>query len=343
LVVGEAIRTSQQTGGAFDATVGPLVNLWHFGPERNGGSVPSDSQIAENRERVGYQRVQARLDPPALKKSRPDVEVDLSAIAKGFGVDKVAEYLDRRGAEGYMVEIGGEVRTRGRRGDGSPWKIGVVKPADDPAGGQSLVQRVLPLGDDALATSGDYRNFFEQDGTRYSHTIDPRTGRPVEHQLASVTVVGPTCMQCDALATALMVLGPEAGYNLAVDRALAVLFVVRDGDRFSERATPVFQQRFPEQPTMSLTLFLAAVAVFAVAMAAMAVGVIFGRRRLRGSCGGLAGLRDKDGNTLCDACAVPDGDCSGVDDGERRGSDDTVFKSPDDTITDRSVGHRPAR
>jgi len=235
-VVETARRVSVMTDGAFDVTVGPLVNLWSFGPETREPRVPPEAEIARRRARVGYRRIEIRDEPPALRKTRPDLTLDLSAIAKGFGVDQVAEALEKSGVSDYLVEIGGEVRARGVKSDGTAWRIGVEKPLP----GRRELERVLEIRDRAVATSGDYRNFFEVDGKRYGHTIDPRTGRPVEHELGAVTVVEQTCMRADALATALMVLGPEKGHDLAVARGWAALFQVRGQRGIEIRETPAF-------------------------------------------------------------------------------------------------------
>lgn len=231
-----AKRVAAETGGAFDVTVGPLVNLWNFGPEQYDEQVPSEDQLRQTTQRVGDGLFAARLDPPALKKLHPDVYVDLSAIAKGYGVDVVADFLEEQEVAHYMVEIGGEVRTRGSRGDGKPWRMGIETPTDAGRG----VQTVLHLNDAALATSGDYRNYFETGGRRFSHVVDPRSGQPVEHGLASVSVIAEHCIDADAYATALMVLGPESGYNWALSRDMAVLIIIRDSETFIEKSTPGF-------------------------------------------------------------------------------------------------------
>ena len=238
LVVAAAQSISRLTHGAFDVTVEPLVNLWSFGPEARPDTVPSDAAIAERRARVGYDNLEVRRTPPALRKHRPDVEIDLSAVAKGYGVDQVAARLEELGITHYLVEIGGEVRAHGERADGSAWAVGIERPSTSL---ERRVSEVLRLRNQAAATSGDYRNYFEQDGQRYSHTIDPRTGRPVTHTLASVTVVAPDCMHADALATAFLVLGPDAGFDLARQHDLAALFLVREGSGFVRRATPAYE------------------------------------------------------------------------------------------------------
>jgi thiamine biosynthesis lipoprotein len=238
-VVAAAQQVARDTGGAFDVTVGPLVNLWNFGPNPKQGQIPDDEEIAAARGRVDYRRVEVRHTPPALRKTRPDVYVDLSAIAKGFAVDSVAGMLNELGIDAYMVEIGGEVRTRGRKSDGTAWRIGIERPVSS----GRMLQRVVELGDDALATSGDYRNYFDWQGRRYSHEIDPRTGRPVEHSLASVSVVTADCMTADALATALIVLGPEQALRFAEANQIDVFLISRQGEDFEELSTPGFSAR----------------------------------------------------------------------------------------------------
>jgi thiamine biosynthesis lipoprotein len=235
-VVQAALEVSRLTDGAFDVTVAPLVDLWSFGPETREPRVPSEEEIARRRARVGYRQFEVRRAPPALRKTRPDLMIDLSAIAKGFGVDQVAELLEEAGIRHWLVEIGGDVRARGVKSDQTAWRIGVEKPLS----GRREVQLVLEIGRRAVATSGDYRNFFEVDGKRYGHTIDPRTGRPVEHGLGSVTVVEDTCMSADALATALMVLGPAKGYDLAVARGWSAMFQIRGERGLEIRQTPAF-------------------------------------------------------------------------------------------------------
>lgn len=237
-VVAEAIRVSQMSDGAFDVTVGPLVNLWSFGPDARPRHMPSQEEISALQQEIGYGQLEVRRSPPALRKTRPMVYVDLSAIAKGFAVDKVANLLDAKGVEAYMVEIGGEVSTRGSKLDGGPWRIGIERPVTT----SRSIHVVVEPGDRALATSGDYRNFFEQDGTLYSHTIDPKTGMPVSHGLASASVIADDCMTADALATALMVLGPEAGFAFAEENHLDVLLISRTADGYTDRWTPGFEE-----------------------------------------------------------------------------------------------------
>lgn len=234
-VVDAALQLSRASGGAFDVTVGPLVNLWGFGPEDRAG-IPSPEAVAAARAGVGYAALETRAEPPALRKTRA-LYVDLSAIAKGHGVDRVAGRLDAAGCTDYLVDVGGEVRARGVNPAGGAWRIGVEVPDPTSAG---AIQRVVLLRDAALATSGDYRNFVEDAGRRYSHTIDPRTGYPVDHALASVTVLHAAAMWADGYATLLSVLGPEEGWRFAQTHDLAVLFVFRGANGFEERYTPRF-------------------------------------------------------------------------------------------------------
>ncbi|MCC8992564.1 MAG: FAD:protein FMN transferase [Candidatus Contendobacter sp.] len=245
-VVSEGLQISELSGGAFDITVGPLVNLWGFGPEPRRDQAPDEAAIAQARERVGYWRLQVRDEPPALKKDRPDLYVDLSAIAKGYGVDQLAALVNSAGINDYLVSIGGEVQARGRNGKGQPWTIAIEQPAP----GQRAVERLVRLGDHSISTSGDYRNFFEQDGRRYSHIINPQTGRPVPQTLASVTMISDFSSQADATATALMAAGPELGFRLATEHHLAVFFILIGADgAFQERYTPEFEPYLlPQQP-----------------------------------------------------------------------------------------------
>ena len=231
-VVSEAQRMSKLTGGAFDMTVGPIVDAWGFGPKNRDEDLPSDEELETLRESVGFDRVEVRTEPPALRKLSPTTRVDLSAIAKGYAVDEVAKILDQHGALGYMIEVGGEVRTSGRKGRRA-WRIGIERPT--PAG--RSVHRTVRPGNRGLATSGGYRNFFEHDGVRYSHTIDPRTARPVTHSLLSVTVAAPTCAEADAFATALLVMGPDEGYDFAKRNALAAFFLIDVDGGIEERWT----------------------------------------------------------------------------------------------------------
>ena len=226
------------TNGIFDVTVAPLVDSWGFGPLPPASRIPTGEQIQTTLEAVGYPMLHTRRSPPALRKDHPGLSVDLSAIAKGYAVDLIAEHLEQLELNDYLVEIGGEVRVHGQNSEGQQWRIAVERPL---AGSRSL-QTILYLTQGAVATSGDYRNFLEVDGRRFSHAIDPHTGQAVAHNLASVTVVGDSTMIVDALATALLVMGPDLAYKFAIKNDLAAFFVIRKGDHYVERSTPEFAQ-----------------------------------------------------------------------------------------------------
>ena len=238
-VVEKSLAISRQTGGAFDVTVGPLVNLWGFGPAGRRDTIPSAREIEEARNRVGFAHLEARSSPPAIKKGIGELYVDLSAIAKGFAVDQISDYLSSIGMGTYLVDIGGELRARGTKADSTPWRVAIERPQLN----RGSVQRIVSLSEGAIATSGDYRNFFEIDGVRYSHEIDPVKARPITHSVASVTVLTNDCTMADAWSTALMILGPDAGYQLALQEQLAALFIVKSGHTFIEKATPLFPNR----------------------------------------------------------------------------------------------------
>ena len=237
-VVRESISISRMTGGAFDVTVAPLVDAWGFGANGPVSAPPRDAEIEDVRRDVGYVHLEVDDTASTLRKRRPGVRIDLSAIAKGHGVDRAAEALDEAGITDYLVEVGGEVRARGATERATPWRIGIERPRPAPSG----VHGVVPLRNAALATSGDYRNFYDLAGVRVSHTIDPRTGRPVTHRLRSVSVLADRCVRADGLATALEVLGPDDGYSLALERGWAALFIVEDRDgTLRDRPTPAFE------------------------------------------------------------------------------------------------------
>lgn len=237
-VVNTAKEINRMTGGAFDITIAPLVNLWGFGPDKRPDIVPSDEEIRKAQDAMGSDFVKVRLDPPALKKIKPGITLDLAAIAKGYCVDAVSDWLDSRSVAGFMVEIGGEIRTKGTKPQNTPWRIAVEKPVS----AERSVQAVITLTDKAMATSGDYRNYFETDGKRYSHIIDPTTGRPITHKLVSVSVIDKTCTRADALATGLTVLGPEKGIDVATKENLSAFFIVKTADGLKETATGDFPQ-----------------------------------------------------------------------------------------------------
>lgn len=235
-VISLGLQISELTAGSFDMTVGPLVNLWGFGPDAGGDSIPSDADILAAMQTVGYRNIELRTTHPAAILKRKDVYIDLSAIAKGYAVDKVAEFLESQGIVNYLVEIGGELKARGRKHNGELWQVAI----ESPSGAGQVPYRILPLGNISVATSGDYWNYFEVDGIRYSHTIDPTSGRPITHNVASVTVLDASTATADALATAFYVLGMEAGLAVANEHNLAVLFIEKQGTGFRERFSVAF-------------------------------------------------------------------------------------------------------
>ncbi|MBL8340459.1 MAG: FAD:protein FMN transferase [Rubrivivax sp.] len=236
-VLQRAQQVAADSGGAFDATVAPLVGAWGFGAGASAREArPSASALAALAEGVGWRQLVVDTEHGQARKQAPALQLDLSGIAKGYAVDRAAQALQALGVERYMVEAGGEVRTRGLNAEGRPWQIAIEKPDAWP----QQVQRIVPLQGLAMATSGDYRNFYQLGGQRISHEIDPATRAPAAHALASVSVVHEECMSADAWSTALFVLGPQRGLALARERGLAAHFIVRDGDVLREVTTPAF-------------------------------------------------------------------------------------------------------
>ena len=242
-VLEEAVRVSELSGGAFDVTAGPLVELWGFGAGGEAGPVPGgtvaripDPEVLDRLLRAtDFAYLQWRESPPAVRRTHPGVQLDFSGIAKGYAVDEIWRLLSRAGLASYLVEIGGEIRTRGLRADGRTWSIGIESPNG------SGVTVAVPLRDAAIATSGDYRNYFEYEDRRYSHVLDPRTGWPVSQGLTSVTVIASSAATADALATALLVLGPDTGLQLAVDHGMAARLVSRTANGLKVLRTPAFE------------------------------------------------------------------------------------------------------
>ncbi|MEM7676628.1 MAG: FAD:protein FMN transferase [Myxococcota bacterium] len=225
-VVQKALTISAATDGAFDVTVRPLVDAWGFGPDGRPERKPGGDATSALLARVGYQKLQLDEANKTLRKSTSSVSVDLSAIAKGYAVDRVAAGLEALGYRDYLVEVGGEMRARGRREAGGVWRVGIESPQTD---GRS-VARVIRLKDRGLATSGNYRNFYIEDGIRYAHTINPKTGQPVRHRLQSVSVIHPEAAMADGWATALMVLGEVDALRVAKAQGLAALFMISGAD-----------------------------------------------------------------------------------------------------------------
>jgi thiamine biosynthesis lipoprotein len=227
-------QLSQASNGAFDLTVEPLLNLWGFGPQAREVKVPEAATLAQVRQRVGHQHL--RIEGDQLCKDAA-VEVDFNSIAAGYAVDRIAERLTELGIHRYLVEATGELKAAGRKLDGSPWRIALEEPRDD----QQVAEKIIDVDGFGVSTSGDYRNYFQQDGRRYSHTLDARTGAPITHQLASVTVLHPSALMADGLSTLLLVLGPQQGWDYAEQHRIAAFFVMRDGAGFVTRSNEAFE------------------------------------------------------------------------------------------------------
>lgn len=236
-VIEHAHAISITTKGAFDITVGPLVNLWGFGPHPFSKEIPTDSELKEIRQHVGYEKIHFDASTQRILKTDPNLYIDLSAIAKGFAVDKIALYLDKNNIHRYLVEIGGELIAKGLNDNYQAWQIGIEQANTI----ERTVQQVISLDNIAMATSGDYRNYFEKDGIRYSHTIDPTTGKPIHHNLASVTVLHQSTMYADALATAFMVLGTEKTHKLANELGIAVYTLSKSAAGFNAQYNDYFK------------------------------------------------------------------------------------------------------
>ncbi len=224
-VVSNAQSISKITSGAFDITIAPLVDLWGFGTKTQ-LSLPLDTQITLALKEVGYQLLEVKISPPALRKLNKNLHIDLSAIAKGFAVDKISALLNQEGYKNYLVEIGGEIHLEGKNQSDKPWLVGI----ESPNLLKPTVNKSLQLSNISLATSGDYRNYFVKDGIRFSHTINPSTGKPITHKLASITVLHESTMMADAYATALMVLGENKGKDFAKTHNLKVNMIIRNND-----------------------------------------------------------------------------------------------------------------
>ena len=335
-VVARALEICELTDGAFDPTVGPLVNAWNFGPDKQEvPRLPKPEEIDKLRSLVGYENISVRSDPPAIRKNNPEAQLDLSAIAKGYAVDRVGQTLEELGYENFMVEVGGEVTTRGERASGGPWNVAVEKP--DSANGMNDSQRahrVVQLSGRAVATSGDYRNFIDIEGERYSHTIDPKTGRPVTHNLSIASVVADDCMTADALATAVMVMGRGKGSELCTKLGCPLLTISRSDSEDGLPLVTAASDSFPiprdtEQLTQTppdeedsesgtaasssrseiLPVFVATFVVFCLMILGMAVGAIFNNKPVTGSCGGIANMTNSDGEEVCGICSKPTIDC----------------------------------
>jgi thiamine biosynthesis lipoprotein len=235
-VLNEAKRLGEISAGLLDVTVGPLVNLWGFGPQSRPETIPTDELIKTTLQAIGLEKL--TIGPSWASKTNPDLYVDLSTIAKGYAVDQVAQLLQSHNIANFLVEIGGEMRVSGIKASGKNWIIAIEKPEAE----QRSVQELISIGDNAVATSGDYRIYFEEDGIRYSHLIDPSTGYPITHNVVSVTVIHPSSMTADGLATALIVMGKEKALSLADKYDIAVLLITKEKDGYTEYTSATFEQ-----------------------------------------------------------------------------------------------------
>lgn len=240
-VVTLALDIATASDGAFDPTIAPLVDLWGFGPQPRPDQVPDAASIERLLTDVGWQAIEVDGEANRLRKTAPR-ELDLSGIAKGFAVDQVAEALAQADIASYLVEVGGELRFAGAKPGGEPWRVGI----ETPQSGTRSAYRILEVGDGAMATSGDYRNYYEEDGVRYSHTLDPSTGRPIRHSLVSVTVLADDCALSDAFATAMLVQGRQGAEALAKAEGLAVLLIEKTDQGFVSWQSERFQALYGE-------------------------------------------------------------------------------------------------
>lgn len=235
---------AQASEGAFDITLGGLVNLWSFGPEARPETIPSSSLLEERLTETGYKYLELDVEQQAARRLKNSF-VDLSGVAKGYAVDKVAQWLAEQGVSNFLVNVGGEIVVAGYRAENQPWRVGI----EIPDGSQQTAHHILPLINSSIATSGDYRNFYEVDGQRMSHTISPKTGWPINHNLASVTVVHPSNAVADAWATAFMVLGTEASLNLANRENIKVLLISKNKGAWQTQVSNSLAQTLDEELT----------------------------------------------------------------------------------------------
>lgn len=313
MVVTESIRIHKLTQGTFDPTVAPLIDLWGFGAKRP-KSFPTQEAIDAAKSKTGMQFIEARAEPPAIRRTQPGITLNLSAIAKGHGVDRVSDLLTTLGYPSHVVDIGGEDRTGIAKASGEKWRLGVESPLGE-------LQRVIECTEQSVATSGDYRNYFEINGVRYSHAIDPTTGRPMINPPASVTVLSDSCMTADGLATGLMVMGTKKGFQFAKEHKLSVLYLDVVDETIVEHATGEFLEAAQSEVKPATSEpdggnwipFVAALAVFLLAVTGMAIGVLAKNRALKGSCGGLAAMHGQEGKSICELCTIPKEQCTNPD------------------------------
>ncbi|WP_156150606.1 FAD:protein FMN transferase ApbE [Pantoea sp. BL1] len=244
-IVVEALRIGNKTGGAMDITVGPLVNLWGFGPTKQPVHTPSQAQIDAAKAQTGLQHLHVILsvDGQWLQKDLPALDVDLSTMGEGYATDHLARLMEQQGITDYLVSVGGAVLTRGQNANNQPWRVAIQKPTDR----ENAVEARVDLQGHGISTSGSYRNYYELDGKRISHVIDPATGRPIEHKLVSATVIATTALEADGWDTGLMVLGSERAQALALKEHLAVYLISKQGDGFTHWMSPQFKSFLIDQ------------------------------------------------------------------------------------------------
>ncbi|CAM3589556.1 FAD:protein FMN transferase ApbE [Rouxiella silvae] len=234
-----SLRVGQKTGGAMDITVGPLVNLWGFGPNKEPIKMPTQQQIDAAKAEIGLQHLKViqQYDGDYLQKDKPDMYVDLSTVGEGYATDHLARLVEANGISNYLVSVGGAVVSRGKNPEGKTWQVAIQKPTDK----EDAVQAIVDLQGMGISTSGSYRNYYELDGKRLSHIIDPATGRPITHKLVSATVIASTALEADGWDTGLMVLGTKKALALAEKEHLAVYLITKEGDGFKTTMTPQFK------------------------------------------------------------------------------------------------------
>lgn len=238
-IVTSALRIGGKTHGAMDITVGPLVNLWGFGPDKQPVQTPTQAQIDAAKARTGLEHLTVinHARQQYLQKDLPDLYVDLSTVGEGYAADHLARLMEQEGIARYLVSVGGALNSRGMNAEGHPWRVAIQKPTDR----ENAVQAVVDINGHGISTSGSYRNYYELDGKRLSHVIDPQTGRPIEHNLVSVTVIAPTALEADGWDTGLMVLGAEKAKEVVRQEGLAVYMITKEGEGFKTWMSPQFE------------------------------------------------------------------------------------------------------
>ena len=317
-VVSEALRVSNKTKGYFDPTVLPILELWGFGKEKrkDGDPIPTQDEIDAVLEYVGFDKIKTQAEPPAIKKTDGRMQLDLSAIAKGYGVDQIAELLIGQGFDRHLVEIGGELRAGNKKRSGKKWIILIESP--NPT--DSSLVRYAQIENESIASSGNYRNFLTIDGKRYPHTIRPQMGMPFDSNLRAVSVVHEKCMIADAIATGAMAANPTAATGLAESMFGTALGyhsngvsyrVVHSTDfpQYDEALEKYREKKQQQKSAAQMPMFIGAAIVFILFVVGMSVGVIFREKPIKGSCGAIAQMGDGDVNSPCDLCSKPVSEC----------------------------------